>query len=1278
MAGPFSSGKSIEELDPTFAANAKLKKYPESRQTALQFPAGLIELPLSPLYLYGIAGYGLERLTDQLPDPWEGFKRPPEGERGLPGYKAVVERASAWSDLINRAFGIEEPQNVGQMVLRMLPGAIPTPMTGGGTVKNVIRDVFVPTTTTRGPIAPILNVGVPVAISEGIEAYDPSPEYKSALEELSGLFRAKTAVSAEELTKHLRELEEQQFDQKNRQDAMLIAVGGMLSLGGMSVLIGKKLLGHYDPQEAIHSTPRSQNQILKGTDKAVSYWFDKNRAIVGAAEHAQGKALPDFENLVRLGANPTQLSQAISHTIATGEFSIPVISGTPGTAGVRILKIPSLIKLSKELSLLPQAEKDGFLQYMTALDELDNRKMGFAKTGYHVRPHMPGLSDTDLRTWVANGKRNPKILHYAQQYRQVFDGILEYKVARGEIKPELAKKWKAAHPNFIPLGQSFEREGWFKRHLREVFEHPKQIDHLKQVDSLLSRDVMLDSRPSLDRGVRIPVTATIKGKPVTLRPSETGIGTPNPKTGELESALLPVPVTAINYAEQMLRGSLRNQILKDFAKYIETGKVKIPGIRLTKSVSDKTVAFMDKGKLRFIHIDDDYVRNAALFMPQHVIPVMNAARKWSQFWMTGPGNPWYALKSAYWDITNAPLLKGPNRKLGYIEKALGTGKLGIYDPTFLLSVPVGVLRHLKADIASAVQQTFESAMNVSNLSGRNVGVQRLFGPGATQKIARVAANAYANSYLKLFESQGGAGYRFGTERDVIKARDIIRKYAPSFYGNSRLASAFVRAYSAVLDAVHNGTKLQYVALNYKSGMTQKELLGLVNEARQLGGGDIARHGAGRVTGAITSTFNYSNVSLQELYQTGKMLKEHPFYAIPQMMFWPAIRVALLVRAYQLGQEYVDHYFNDRSPEERVNNMAWYHEGKAPRAFLPIPVPPIYRVPLAVTDSVVDAIFGFSSGVLRKNPEMARILADMNDTGVVHVPPFGYAQVPGSQRVWDKLSEDVKAGLSSYLGISTPMIVQAPLALVAGKRFNLSTDPSQIITDVKSEQISGSITPKRYADDLFGANYHASMSSVFAAFYAAMHQSIRDATLMYKGTDDFGKALETGIDTFVKKNVGQAPFLGHLIWGETVPDATYNTDRRLVQDKLEAVDKLKQFFARQQAAGVVAKSRPQNLQGFKTEPLTDPVRMQMLSWLVGAVEFATKDSREKIGNSLRQIDSIESDSHLTPQERVKEANKHRFIINQETEYMLYQMYSFEDQLSDALGEQVTIESLTDRY
>jgi hypothetical protein len=79
-----------------------------------------------------------------------------------------------------------------------------------------------------------------------------------------------------------------------------------------------------------------------------------------------------------------------------------------------------------------------------------------------------------------------------------------------------------------------------------------------------------------------------------------------------------------------------------------------------------------------------------------------------------------------------------------------------------------------------------------------------------------------------------------------------------------------------MEAMHNGFRYQALATN-KSRIPNVEKLG--SQLRRLSA-DAAQHGGSDAWNKIFGSFMYANLSVQSLYEIGKMIKNDPVRALP--------------------------------------------------------------------------------------------------------------------------------------------------------------------------------------------------------------------------------------------------------------------------------------------------------------------------------------------------------------------------------------------------------------
>jgi hypothetical protein len=281
------------------------------------------------------------------------------------------------------------------------------------------------------------------------------------------------------------------------------------------------------------------------------------------------------------------------------------------------------------------------------------------------------------------------------------------------------------------------------------------------------------------------------------------------------------------------------------------------------------------GRFEFYKWSDDSMAHALEFAPLSTIPILNSTRKAWQSATTGVFAPWFAVKSAIWDVGVARATMRQGRSLGvidtYARRVFNESKLvnnimdRVPDPTAAISVMGAIPYALSMRAARAIGHKVadDLALNngLFNMVAKVPGGRRFIediGTGMQKAFDRSVYNVYSRNLsssmgllqentriLNDYNALGGRLHPLGEG-----VRNVWRGYkalVESVQGNTRVA--FFYENYARLEAKHGGT------------VPKGELDKLVRETKALTG-DMSKTSGSNGVQLASSTIPYLNPTLQ--------------------------------------------------------------------------------------------------------------------------------------------------------------------------------------------------------------------------------------------------------------------------------------------------------------------------------------------------------------------------------------------------------------------------------
>jgi hypothetical protein len=233
---------------------------------------------------------------------------------------------------------------------------------------------------------------------------------------------------------------------------------------------------------------------------------------------------------------------------------------------------------------------------------------------------------------------------------------------------------------------------------------------------------------------------------------------------------------------------------------------------------------------------------------------LNFARHVQQMFTTGVMQPVTSIaRVAFYDPMTVNAVAPKGAYTGMIDKWVGEHihtsqsrwaqqTRRIFDPTSYAAPIIGAGRILKA------QSQLATARMLQQDSLLRKALEPIYGANGVDNIAKAWQDGFEASTWGSFMQTGAGGASRLSAEIVNDASEALAQIAPEFYKrfggnpiNQIRARGVVRAYTNVLEAFQNGTKLQVYALNDK--MTPKARAHLVRTVM----GDVRQYGGVRGT-----------------------------------------------------------------------------------------------------------------------------------------------------------------------------------------------------------------------------------------------------------------------------------------------------------------------------------------------------------------------------------------------------------------------------------------------
>lgn len=489
--------------------------------------------------------------------------------------------------------------------------------------------------------------------------------------------------------------------------------------------------------------------------------------------------------------------------------------------------------------------------------ELEQQLVDIQRDIPTTRSAMQDWSRADVQNVLDVAKRNPAVMQVAQGMEKVFRDIIEFKKVNGLIDGDEALR-------------------------------------LLQDGVLLMRERAYPNvtNPIARRGLLLKDRIFGRQKDLSYEPNDPNLAINKPKDSLVtlqEGLMEAVRDVAANNARRMVVDTLKKlpgaegNLLRQFQFDIGGGRkvgslgdkqfAKIGREQIAKR-RDQFVHIVRDGKHEFWEFSDPSITKSLQFAPLATVPIMNATRKMWQATTTGLAAPWFALKSALWDVPIARTTSRQGRSLGLIDTyarklfnespTVNAVMDHVPDPTAWASAALAIPYQLSMRAARAVGQKIAS--DLANNNGFFNLVAQM--PGGEQWLTQIGTNmskAFDRSVFNVYSRNLSTTLSHLTDAATIADDYIVKGKGTALGAGFR---STINMYKAMVESVQNSTRMAFFVENYSrlqakhnGRVPKKELAKLVQETRNLTG-DMSRTSNSKFIQGLTSVIPYGNPIIQ--------------------------------------------------------------------------------------------------------------------------------------------------------------------------------------------------------------------------------------------------------------------------------------------------------------------------------------------------------------------------------------------------------------------------------
>lgn len=971
---------------------------------------------------------------------------------------------------------------------------------------------------------------------------------------------------------------------------------------------------------------------LKGKDKIVTELFEQDRPVRNMAEEHLGR-----EYAEQWGFKADAMTNASIQSRVRSFFETGRAPGAP----MRSTKLAPLAQAyAKELSPDEQKTVSDALLAASALD--DYKQTGVLAAMTKDAAGNP-IGPKQLEMLVQSVTTNPKLSKYYNSVQKSFDDLAKYRVMRGRDTMEGYRELRDKRPNYVPFNRNFDPDVPF---------------------SLVSQRYSANADQGLGASRNLEEAASVSGS--------TGIGNPF--------------VSLFDEWANEIRRSELNELRADFLTKMEAAGAKnAKGRKIVEAVTpttkDENVHTVRVGGRQMNYrVNDPEVARALHFSPRKSVHALEMMRQAQQNLTTGPLatlHNFFAITAApVFDSMAASVLSGKGNKIGAANRAFIGGH-------------VGALRYLWDDMRGNMARTLRD-----NVIRENSWLKTMVGEKNLANLATQFENAYENSIKADLDAYGITSHTMHGSPDPSQLMLGMEEIAPDFaratqralrddIGDAAVAgdlgplraalatskSAFaqaktnsiIRAYTSVMEAMHNGAR--YTAYAANKGK-QPNLPKLVSDMRRLSA-DSSKHGASDALNIAVGANMYAPIAMQTMFELGRRFRESPSTMLMNTITTSSTAAALLYTSLAYDEEALQRHMA-KTPSQKATSLSLF-------GGMELKLDPIMRLTLAPILPILDNLSGLNEGNF--NPNFVEVMKNWLDGSA---PDF-------DEKFEKDLELRVKKGLQDNYPIS---LSSFPIATGIVAAMGVDPGMSRMTGEAvlpRTQELTGMETDVRRPNALVSAQTENMISAIFSTAGRSTLQMADDAYRALKGGGDNREAMERGLEAWkghASRSAGiLKPIFGEYPSVESASDINYE----LMKDREPGIEQaIKVYNADYRGEGLTGvtnkKAERLPVEENVPKPEIEGTQLAYISEMAQQLNnmFLNKN-REVLGRLGKEVEAFGAQQRTTQKSRTLNINE----INKERRYqrmmMLTQTEEYERQISERLGRTFTFEDFNpDEY
>lgn len=637
----------------------------------------------------------------------------------------------------------------------------------------------------------------------------------------------------------------------------------------------------------------------------------------------------------------------------------------------------------------------------------------------------------------------------------------------------------------------------YRQVTRELLDYMRRRGRLTKQEYTNFRDAHPNFRPDYTQRQEAGIVDRFigRGAPIDVQTGQRNVIYDRDVGPGMDPNLMRPDEALREYARNVVRQTETNWALRQATRNMGLNPVR----RVKSDQQDNYLRVYTTAGPRYYRMDDPALRHIAENSPRTLnamLAGLHATRTLYQTGTTGFGQPGFAPVSLGYDLMLGQMTAGRGIRSGYLPARLGD--VGIPDPTAFIAAFEGFARGSAALGTRYARDFAYRIVDRHPVLAENISAERF---------ARVLDRQFKRSYLAIAESHRALNSRF-----AVDYLDVDRfRIANTPVGRT------VGLFSEVLDIVNNAYRLGRFIRNHDPNAPIDHMLRVHRDTRR-SSGDFTRAGVGVFADIAGATMPYYNVAVQALRRFGQTFHENPRLAMSATAMNVAVMTYPAIMAWRLGEEYVNHYWNNTSWTERLSRVYFYDENtppeNAPVLWFPLPEASMIG---GTALGILDALYGFSSGNYQRfNQDEINGVADL----ILGPISDEFDAFSAMDRGW----EGFRGGLARNMPLGVPPVLQAAAgafgARISPERFALEGRPEGVITDINEQFIDEGRGP--ITNIVNSARAKAVAESIFGTIGGQMMEASQQYERVWTGTRDGQAAMKEFTNTLASRMAHASP------------------------------------------------------------------------------------------------------------------------------------------------------------